>query len=117
MIGRETLVGKGFPQAFELLSKATEELPLEFIMRDFPNALSAVTDCSARLGPVDETQVAPFLRRLGYKVSDHNAWENVEQPEVKLGAIDGHREDGIPTRHTWYAVQGCLFAAWPSWLE
>lgn len=106
-IGGEAVEAWDFKTAYEHFKQAIEPLKAEFLVRDCPVDDASVSSMSAKVGPVEPSEVPAFLKRYGYHASSDSTWdEGALKPDLLLGVIDGHREKGIPVAHTWYALQG-----------
>merc|ERR1712008_42784 len=84
-------------------TKVSELRPL-LLVREAPLSLAAVTHMSSQLGPLPVVDVVPYLKRFGFVAVCPEAWAEDVQPQISLGAIDGHAKKGIAQNHTWYAL-------------
>lgn len=107
-VGGVSLSKQDFPDAFRTLKEAALVLHEAYIVRDCPKDHAAVADLSSKLGTLPPAEVPAYLRRFSYAASSAEVWADETQPVITLGVIDGHKEKGEPTTHTWYALQCCL---------
>merc|ERR1712079_831396 len=94
-------------KAYALLVASSAPLLRSMLVRRCPLEAKSTAELSRQLKKVDAAGVVEFLQEFGFVAQSAYVWgDEAERPELHLGAINGHRNVGIPENHTWYAIVG-----------
>jgi len=108
-IGDQPLAGMTFTQAGRVIHESVAPLRACMVIRRVPLDAQSVELLSAKLKR--EASVVPYLKQFGFIAQNAHSWEKgIQQPDVRLGMVDGHRKHG-KCKNTWYVIIGTIIVA------